>query len=228
MVEKKPHVGFCHLKPGLVLWLAGGCPFAWGATGADGRWVAGIGDPTVLGWFTVLAYGWAAVLAAKCARRFAPRVFWWSVAALMAFLAVNKQLDLQSWVTEVGRDMAKAQGWYESRHRVQVFLILGMALAGSLAGLVALHTWWPWIRRIAPTLAGVVFVMIFVLARAASFHHVDQFLFREVGGFRWNWLIELFGIALVCWGCWQARRKARRRVSLSAGGIDPGPKHKSP
>jgi hypothetical protein len=196
----------------IALALSSCWPAAWGATGSDGRWSAGIGDPTVLGWVTVLAYGLAATLAAKCARRFQPRGFWWAVAALMAFLAINKQLDLQSWVTEVGRDMAKAHGWYEGRHRVQAFFILCMALVGALGGLLAVHAWWPWIRRIAPTLVGVVVVIVFVVGRAASFHHVDQFLFSEVGGLRWNWLLELGGIALVCWGCWHARRKARRRM----------------
>jgi hypothetical protein len=49
------------------------------ATDADGRWAAGIGDPSTTGWITIAAYGVAAALAARnalAARRGAVRLRW--------------------------------------------------------------------------------------------------------------------------------------------------------
>jgi hypothetical protein len=40
-------------------------------------------------------------------------------------------------------------------------------------------------------------VLGFVLIRAASFHHVDQFIGQTILGLRWNWVLEMSGISLV-------------------------------
>ncbi|HVZ33497.1 MAG TPA: hypothetical protein VG963_13790, partial [Polyangiaceae bacterium] len=110
-------------------------------TGADGRWHPGIGDPSVLGWLTVVAYFVAAVLAFRALRVHLGRArrggasaqagdelllarFWGLVLAAMILLGINKQLDLQTLFTEIGRDLAHAQGWYETRRRYQVAFIL--------------------------------------------------------------------------------------------------------
>ncbi|MHC4766222.1 MAG: hypothetical protein ACYTF2_14080, partial [Planctomycetota bacterium] len=50
-------------------------------------------------------------------------LFWALLIALFLFLGLNKQIDLQSWLADVGRDMAKAQGWYEQRGRVQTIFV---------------------------------------------------------------------------------------------------------
>ena len=44
---------------------------------------------------------------------------------------------------------------------------------------------------------GTTLVIGYVLIRAASFHHVDRFIGRTILGFRWNWILEMGGIALV-------------------------------
>ena len=55
---------------------------------------------------------------------------------------------------------------------------------------------------------GATLVMGYVLIRAASFHHVDRFIGSRIFGFRWNWILEMGGIALVLFaGQW-------RRVTL--------------
>ena len=70
----------------------------------DGRWHPGIGDPTLLGWATVVGYFGAALLAYRALRlhQAAPPSrdrrlllgFWAAVLCAMALLGVNKQLDL--------------------------------------------------------------------------------------------------------------------------------------
>ena len=43
----------------------------------------------------------------------------------------------------------------------------------------------------------MLFILGFVVIRAASFHHVDAFLAARLGGIKWNWILELGGIAVV-------------------------------
>ena len=176
------------------------------STAADGRWHPGIGDPNVTGWVTVLAYGMAMGLCALCAVREsantrvdeATRRAWLGVALLMALLGVNKQLDLQTWFTEVGRDLALTQGWYAARQKVQVLFIGALAAAGGVAIV--------WLQRAFRRLgsevrwvaAGLVLLIVFVVTRAASFHHVDRLLSVELAlHVRLNAVLELGGIGIV-------------------------------
>ncbi len=43
----------------------------------------------------------------------------------------------------------------------------------------------------------MLFILGFVVIRAASFHHVDALLAARLGGVRWNWIFELSGISVV-------------------------------
>ena len=114
----------------------------------DVQWEPTIGDPTFMGWFTVAAYFVAAVVCGAAARTLRTRLpeaerrrqpaVWWAVFVLMAALGVNKQLDLQSWFTAVGRAVAHEQGWFDRRAAVQrdvmiAFLIVSVALVAWIS-----------------------------------------------------------------------------------------------
>lgn len=180
------------------------------------RWSPGLGDNHVMGWVTVLVYLAASVAAARAAMALGTggadgreRRFWWIASGLLLFLAVNKQLDLQSLVTMLGRCHAELAGWYENRRVVQREFILAVAVAGVVAlGLLA------WLLRgilgrVWVALLGLGFVVVFVVTRAASFHHVDILISTTVLGVRMNWLLELPGPLLV------AVVALRRRGALS-------------
>jgi 4-amino-4-deoxy-L-arabinose transferase-like glycosyltransferase len=130
---------------------------------------------------------------------------------MMALLGINKQLDLQSWFTQLGRDFALAQGWYVHRQAVQAAFIVALTLA-----IFAMLFWLQRATRgfggeIRWACLGLVLVTLFVLMRAASFHHVDSLLHQEFGSLRINWIMELGGI-----GCIGAAAVARlRRVAGS-------------
>lgn len=155
-----------------------------------------MGDPTFMGWFTVAAYAVAALLAARVGLRQRDRI-WLAVALGMAGLCVNKQLDLQSLFTAIGRVAAHHEGWYAQRRDYQKWFVLGvLAGAGGFGG------WFVWRfnafwQRHKLLSAGVVFLATFIVVRAISFHHVDVFLKSRLLGAKMNWVLELGGIFLV-------------------------------
>lgn len=176
----------------------------------DQRWELGIGDPSVFGWATVVAYLLAALLcliAWHAIPRVNPgrgrrrlRAFLAATALLMLALAVNKQLDLQTYLTQLGKDLAKEQGWYDQRRAVQREFVYGVAGAGVLCliiGAVLLRGLW---HRAGLVLLGLCVTLSFVVIRAASFHHVDQLIGSSLGGVRLNVIFELTGITLVALG----------------------------
>ncbi len=138
--------------------------------------------------------------------------FWWLLLLAMLVLGINKQLDLQSLLTAVGRRLAHEQGWYQDRQVVQRAFILGVAIVGA-GGLALLAVLFRSVLLRRPLAAiGLVFLYGFVLIRAASFHHVDAFLKDEILGIRMNWLLELGGIACVLTSALRVIAEARSGI----------------
>jgi hypothetical protein len=172
------------------------------AATVDGAWRPGIGDPTVFGWLTVALYVAAAVLAGFAMRRSGrarsatDARFWLCVAVAMLLLAVNKQLDLQSWFTHAGRDLARQMGWYAYKRDLQFWFVVSVAVAAclGLGGLLWL------VRRGGPgtwlAILGLIFLGCFIVLRASSFHHVHALLFRSVPGVNMNVVLEWTGILI--------------------------------
>jgi hypothetical protein len=202
-----------------------------------GQWRLGIGDPTPIGWFTVFAY-FAAVAAClanwagerKVHRRGFPANpgLWLVLSALLLFLGINKQLDLQTLFGNVARNLAVRQGWYPERRFYQILFIQTLGVAG-LAGVAVLG--WSVRKHLARSLlplAGTIFLYVFVLTRASSFHNVDVLLRTGPSGIPWNWIFELGGIGIVGLGAflaWKLRARlgkvpdsGRARASRDATG----------
>lgn len=163
-------------------------------------WQPRIGDPDATGWLTVLAYLLCFVLAAQVWRRLRGhrgRSFWALIAVLMIFLAVNKQLDLQSALTALARCMAQAEGWYDSRRIVQVAFIAGL-LWLMLSGLIiALHTLRGRLLRDGAALLGLAVLCSFVAVRAVGFHQMDALIGHRHLGVSTNYLFENTGLLLI-------------------------------
>ena len=189
---------------------------------SENRWSPGIGDPTVLGWATVGAYAVAlvlCVLAFRSARRVATLRtggLWLTLAVLMLLLGINKQLDLQSWFSQVTRDFVIGHGLYAKRRTYQETFIGSVALGGLIAlavlGWLAVRNRWPvW------PLAGAAFLVSYVVIRAASFHHIDAIINLSIPGARLSSVIELVGIAIIAGAAGWA---------LRAPSLPPGPDRK--
>jgi hypothetical protein len=157
-------------------------------------------DPTVLAWLITASYFGAAVLGLLAARA-SPierdRIFWVGCAVFLLLLGFNKQLDLQGLVTTVGRSLAREGGWFDQRRLVQAAFIVALGVAAG-AILVTLAVW---LRRSAMTVKiaalGIVLLFAFVVMRAASFHHMDILVTRNVAGMRSGWWLELAGIVMI-------------------------------
>jgi hypothetical protein len=169
-------------------------------------WRPTIGDPSFMGWFTVAAYGLGAVLAALASWRLAgsnektqrrEKWVWLVVAVVMAFLCVNKQLDLQSLLTDIGRVLSRQEGWYEQRRGFQRLFVVGvLAAAVGFGGwsIWRFREFWKSHKLLA---GGMLFLLTFIVVRAISFHHFDVVISTRVLGVRMNWVFELTGIFLV-------------------------------
>ena len=182
------------------------------------QWRPQIGDPTLMGWVTVVAYGCTATTSCIAAIRTAgaDRRMWWLVGTLLALLCLNKQLDLQSLFTDVGRIIAFDQGWYEERRIVQKEFVLGLLV---LSGMTVAYLIWRfhefWKKQFLLA-AGLAFLLTFILIRAISFHHFDSMLKITVGGVKMNWFLELTGIGLVWLAALLACFKDRTRETAKS------------
>ncbi len=184
------------------------------------RWHLGIGDPTFLGWFTVAAYAlalhyaWFAIArtrqrASELEAQGLPGLrrertvarLWLLVFAVLLLLGLNKQLDLQTLLSDVFRELSFRQGWFGERRLWQARFIEGLVLAAVGCAALGLYLLRHVLARVRATLVGLTVLGSFVLVRAAYFHHM---LGR---GARVHWVLELSGIALLARAAYlEARR----------------------
>jgi hypothetical protein len=180
------------------------------------NWKPGIGDPTFVGWFAVFAYFSTAALCVYVARRLgqdpraesSQRRAWWILSLLLVALGINKQLDLQGLLLELGRAFASRHGLYERRRVLQMIFLFLLAVTS-----MTLLFLWFWMNRghwreQGYMLAGSVFLVTFILVRAASFHHFQDFFAFPLGGVKLHRAIELFAIG------WVAASAIKRLKSL--------------
>lgn len=174
------------------------------------QWSPVIGDPSLIGWLTVAAYGVTAVLCLGAWRRSDVRAvswFWLILSVLLFALMINKQLDLQSALTASARCLSQMQGWYEDRRVVQVGFILAILVFGVMVAVLMLWALRRHLGQVGVALIGFILLICFVLIRAAGFHNFDALLKAEILSIRINWLLELSGIALIALNAvWMARR----------------------
>jgi hypothetical protein len=224
-------------------------------------WLPEIGDPTVLGWTICIAYfatgalcAWAMRIAwigwrtaqihagperrARSRRRAyrASVAFWGLLIILFIILGVNKQVDMQTILTEAARDVARDQGWFQQRRIVQAGIVSVMGVVGFivLAGMLIAT------RQIMPrhvlAFIGVCLLILFVCLRAVSFHHLDAILKQAYLGVKLRWMLEIIGILCVAAcaatnGAWYRRygslffRPAHTPLDASSDTLPAKPEH---
>ena len=167
----------------------------------NGRWIPGIGDPTVLGWVTVVVYFTVAVICMKAATinksNKSEHHFWFYLTFFLIALGINKQLDFQSLLTQTGKDLAISQGWYKDRRFIQMGFIILIGLLGVTGTIILLKTFRNANTSIKIAFVGCIILFIFILMRASSFHHMDIFINMKLAGVKMNGILELGGLAVI-------------------------------
>ncbi len=200
------------------------------------------GDPTLLGWTATAGYALAAWLCVRAGRqaqakesvhhddddasRRTQQIFWFSIALLMAAMGLNKQLDLQTLLTNISKEVAHAQGWYEHRRIVQAAFASTLALViATVMGLVLWKT-----RRLyadhITALFGLGLLAGFVVLRAVHFTRTDELLGIGLSASRGKWALELGGIVCIALCAWRHARHASHTESATTVADDHTSKHK--
>src|SRR5690606_21769731 len=97
----------------------------------------------------------------------------------------------------IGRANAEAYGWYGVHRKVQYVFVIALIVAAVLAGTALLWATRRTHRAVRLAIAGLAFIGLFVLLRAASFHHLDDLLGRGIASFTWRSFEETVGIVIV-------------------------------
>ena len=181
-------------------------------------WTPALHDLTLRGVSVSAAYlaaawlSWRARATIAADASFRLGLFWLLTAGGLAMLGLNKQLDLQTLIIQVGREIALAQGWYEQRRAVQAAFLAAAAISGlTLAwlGLALIRKQWAQLKW---ALAGIGLIAAYLGTRAAEITHVGFWQGRlSSDDF---FLLELAGAALIAW---QAARPAGKKERGGAG-----------
>lgn len=167
------------------------------------EWQSAVAAADLADWITVAAYLFAAFTSNRASqiawmrRKDSDKFFWQITAALLIFLGINELLDLQALLTSLGRAHAKAYGWYGEHRKVQYLFILALTFLAVLAGIATLLLTQQARISVRVALIGLGFIGVFVLMRAASFHHLDELLGKDAILFNWSFLLEFAGITVV-------------------------------
>lgn len=132
------------------------------------------GDPTVLGWLTVLVYLAAALLAFRVSRRFdgsaaSERQFYVAVALLTLFLGVNKQADFQTTAVRALRSLLWGTEYWAQRRVIVGAAVVVVLAAGAAVGVTLLRLVLGAPRATERVLVGLFMLFAFIAFRALLF-----------------------------------------------------------
>jgi hypothetical protein len=179
--------------------------------------VLALGDPTLGGWAVTLSYFVAAWLALSVARRIPTvlresrreRWVWFAIAVFCLLMGVNKQADLQTLLTSLGKAAAASGGWYEHRRLVQAAFVVLFAGVGLVTAILAFTFTFRTSRPALAAVLGVGLLLGFAALRAAEFHHIDEAIEEPPLLARYGFLLEGLGVLVIL-----AAALSRRRVGL--------------
>ena len=177
----------------------------------EATWHAEIGDPTVLGWLTAIAYLITAIACIVCWRKRVQRMpgrgrrrlgaYWLILAVGLLLLAVNKQLDLQKLIYITGRNLAIRQGWFDQRREIMRIVLVGVGIVGVLsvaAVLLLMRGLW---SRIWLSVLGVALLAAFAVIRVGELMDLSPLTHTKlIGPVHLSHTLELTAITLVLIG----------------------------
>lgn len=185
----------------------------------------GIGDPDLLGWSITLGYLSGAALSFVRARQYAGsgagrhEMFWFLIAVFLFLMGLNKQLDLQTAVIEIGREATMQLGWYEYRRQIAIGFISLLFAWGAVSQAWLYSVLTRFDRREKLALLGLSVLFVFIAVRAAYFQHIDFFTnYDAILARRIHWMMEITGILCITIAtCYGKLKPIPEPVKLLAG-----------
>jgi len=188
------------------------------------QWKPRMGDPSLSGWVITIAYFCSFFLCiaagvyvrAKGERRFSfsRARLWYIFSGVMLVFGINKQLDFQTLLNQVGSRLAKVQGWYENRRVVQLLFIVVIFVVFVIFIVYVLRKLRGNWGHFTVTPFGILIVLVWVMTRAALMQQVDFTVFHTyVHGHRMlNHFVEFGGIVLSGLGALIALIRSRNNL----------------
>lgn len=165
------------------------------------------GHLTALGWTMLALYVVAALLTFRVAAvaDFAnsPKMgrVWICLGIILAALGLNKQVDLQTLLIELGRHMALREHLFEYRLELYFIFFVGFIL-GTIALLATVMLRFStelrtFARQFPLAFGGCGLISIYIVIRAASIDNVDFMLGIDLTQIPFLWLLEAGGLLLI-------------------------------
>ncbi len=169
-------------------------------------WSPRIGDPNLLAWIITFCYFLAVILTYAALKRVGnnysdvtkARVFWLGLLMLMVFLGLNKQLDLQSFLTAALKCQALLEGWYEQRREIQLIFVITMAVGFAAFLAFVVRYFRENLRKDWLAVIGIVFILGFILIHLSYFNSIDMPAVNSFYEAGLNGPLELAGIFFIC------------------------------
>ena len=138
--------------------------------------------------------------------------FWFATGRLLLIMAFGRASNVSDLLTEIGREQARSDGWYELRRSLQAWVIGAVAAVWVVTIALALWRVPERRRRYLPTAIVVFTLVCFAGVRIISLHQVDALLHnRDVRGVTIGGLIEVGLLLLVVTvSAWRFPRSNRR------------------
>ena len=124
-------------------------------------------------------------------------LFWWSIAAFMLLMSINKQLDLQTIFIGLGKSLFLALDLYDVRRDYQRLFSIGFVLVVALCLIFTFIKLLPVIKKHLLAMVGLLFLVIYIDVRMLAVNRLGQ-VFDPLGqGIPVERLFEFAGVLLI-------------------------------
>ncbi len=171
------------------------------------RWINQSGDTTFWSWVITFFYAVTIITSLyylyklKGENTREKRFLWYCIVVFLIIMGINKQLDLQIFLTMSGRFIARHIGWFERRRIIQAYFTIGIILFFSSTGIYILYKIRTIIRQSLVELAGATTLLFFAVIRAASFNHIGFAVSFENHTISRIHGLEMTGLVLILCAC---------------------------
>jgi hypothetical protein len=120
-----------------------------------------------------------------------------SITIILLTMLTLRLLNINVYLTETIRMLAKSQGWYEDRHIIQVIFVSGVFIFAIIFFMLMEQKFNAIWRSYSMAFYGIIFLISFIIIKNTSYHPIDQFLNRELRGVKLAGVIEFLNVMWV-------------------------------